>query len=367
MNSGLVILKSLEEEIVNYENRTLRNLRIYSHVPRQESLFKQNQGKRKRKRKSNVIRKEVKNILKEESQRPAESRDTNESRDDLTLISSEEVKSTCEEKEKESFIAEVGESVEKKPLKSELQTIEQITDEKPCGYLTEEKAEDSERVNENEASGLKIYDGASSDERSPARIKEVEDNSSDLEIISDSFLIRDDIECSRMSAMSNMETSEERKLSDTIPELNSFRSLTPNLSRSSSCHQFVPSQHSSSDFSWNEDSNSLLQDYSDADETATQQPSLTGTSLKIYPQLFLSSKIYATAFDSPSRERVISTLNLYDIPSKDNGKPFWSDANDVALTSKTKDIRHQSALIGTNLISHLPNFGNSSLQVMCKV
>jgi hypothetical protein len=72
---------------------------------------------------------------------------------------------------------------------------------------------------------------------------------------------------------------------------------------------------------------------------------------------------YTTATDGPSVERVTSTMSIYDIPSKDNCKAFWGDANDLPSIIKSKDIRRQSVLIGSNLICHLPEFGTTSQQV----
>ncbi|XP_059350922.1 DNA polymerase zeta catalytic subunit-like isoform X2 [Daphnia carinata] len=348
MNSGLVVLKSLEEEILAYQKRTLRNLRISSHVPRQESLFKPNPRKRKRKGKPSA-EKEIRNNISGESQVKEESQHIDTSVDDLTK--SEKVKLTCELRQKESFIAIGSESIEGKVLETKSEETKQTTNVDICGFVAEEIAKENE--NSSEVS--------SNEKESTTLVKEPEDYTSDPGINSLSSIVTDTNQRSRMLPLSNMENSGEEALSDV--ELNASRSRTPNLSQSSSSHLLVRSRNSSSNFSWNEDSSLLLQDIADADKTEAEQPSLADSSLKIYPQIFHSSKIYVTAVDSPSRERVVSTLNLYDIPSKDNGKPYWSDANDFLSTSKTKDIRQQSVTIGTHLVCHLPDFGKRLCQI----
>lgn len=384
-----VLLKSLEEEVDSYQSQTRLKLRLPSSLSSQEKSVQQRRsGKRQREKKSDnhdeekkkkadkvktpFIRGETEGdksalideeicvdcssgrkslVLEEETKindlkiRSYDSKERAEKREESdncfeTRGQPMEITHVCLEKENQVVVAET-EIIQQEILIKEMITSDQDRQsEENFVFSVEEITEDK-----NESKKFSIEDKAS------VHVIEFPPNSSLVSReIADLQLSNDGI------------TSERGSLSESIPSwLGSSHSLSQNPSRSSSTLHFLRSDSSSS--VWNDENNSLPEDHISTEE----KPLVDPQSLIVPPQVFRSSTVYANLVDGPTRQHVISTMELYNISPADNGAPFWGDPKDLLSGTKSKDYGRITVPIGSNLVRNLPDFGSIQQQVKPRI
>ena len=302
VNSGQVILKSLEEEVSSYETRTQSKLRLPSNV----SIERLVKTRRSRKR----LRITESDSDQEENKKNADSQIKRWNQSTVAIHPAEV---------EEMFDLETvhGKDVQIEMIDSQKETIDGII--------------------------LNIVDDIDQEENSNSIVEEVRKYEDSVQMIEEEKPIDSEENSSDKSSHA---------------ESGSSYSLPPNAIRSSSSLHFLRSE-SSSTF-WNDETSLMLDDQNttkDDDQTICEAP--TEPEIVTRPQVFRPMSIYVPEIDGPSRHQVIDTMKLYDIPSADNGTPFWGNANDYVSTTKTKDSRRVAVPIRSNLVRHLPEFGSN--------
>lgn len=370
-NSKRVLLKSLEEEISTYQSQNNRKLRLPPSISYQQTVKKQTGRKRKKKSDADVDEKRV-------PQMEGAYQDVKSSLIDTTLLLSQKLKSSQNVSQIESSM-----TVLKDRIVSEIQSqeSEQISDGEPTECVLQEIGKETEDVKEDEMASEKVYSSCSMTEEDDTKIiadsqcknmtnetKKDEDDIKDEAPISDAELnfssqTPNNLQMSQIPPPSSDDSSGNcERLSESIFEIKSSHSTTVNPSRASSSLIYSTNHCDSSNSTWDGDNSDVLHGNDETDRPETPPTPLIECP-EIPPQVLNPATAYTTATDGPSLERVTSTMSIYDIPSKDNCKAFWGDANDLPSIIKSKDIRRQSVLIGSNLICHLPEFGTTSQQV----
>ena len=353
VNSGRVILKSLEEEIDSYQSQSHVRLRIDSSSSNRESPVSQEKSRKRQRIESDTVD-EIEQVFQaDETQMQEENQG-----DTVSSIS-----------EKEEFMCFSQIFVAKKEMSSKLsknQTQSSGINRRSCG-ITQGTVKETKHTIDLQVCDTNSITGS---EENEICMIDVDTPKKDEENIFHQPSQKETNLDHSLPQCQNSVLSNEGSESCDIPELpDSIHSLSQNLSRSSSSLQFTSHCDSSNSVIWNEDSSSFLDDRVktvNKIEESTKLPQLSQTdqSIVIQPQVFNPSTIYATIFDGPSHKHVVSTLDLYDIPSADNGTPFWGDAKDLEPFAKTKDFRRQTLPICSKLICHLPDFGASNQQVI---
>lgn len=77
---------------------------------------------------------------------------------------------------------------------------------------------------------------------------------------------------------------------------------------------------------------------------------------------FKAGERYVPVTNAPSRERVLSTMEQYGIPSSSGGHPYWGNPKDQV---KLKDVRGKSLVIDSKLVRSLPEFKSSISTKVC--
>ena len=381
LNSKRVLLKSLEEEISTYQSQNNRKLRLSPSVPHQLINSKQDCRKRKRRRIQVNTDKQEKQVPDKTTQMKGKWQDLNTSLIDITFLPSQKMDSSWNLSTKAYSMTVVK---ERKVSEIQPQDTEQIVDEESIEYDFEEIEKETDTMNDNKmAINVEVVSQSSMTEEDTKTIvdsqcnnmvdetEKIEDSiheeasEKDTQLSFTSSFIPNNFQCSRTSPEPSIsDDSSGNCENDSVFELKSSHSMTMHPSRSSSCLPFFTDHCDSSNSILDDESSYVLQDNVNVHGSKTPPTPLTEEGLEIQQQVLHPSTVYATATDGPSSERVTSTMYIYDIPSKDNCTAFWGDANDLPSLTKSKDIRRQSVLIGSNLICHLPEFGASLFQVI---
>lgn len=334
VNSGQVMLKSLEEEVSSYETRTQSKLRLPSNVSIERSM----KTRRSRKR----LRITESDSDQEENKKNADSQVTIEAKAVTKCVELETTDSTENQSTVAIHPAEVEEMFDLETVHGNDVQIEMIDSQKETidGTILKNIVDDIDQEENSNSivEEVRKYEDSGKEEDEPPPLDSL------VQMIEEEKPI--DLE----------ENSSDK--SSSHAESGSSYSLPPNPLRSSSSLHFLRSESSSS--FWNDETSLLVDDQNttkDDDQTICEAP--TEPEIVTRPQVFRPMSIYVPEIDGPSRHQVIDTMKLYDIPSADNGTPFWGDANDYVSTTKTKDSRRVAVPIRSNLVRHLPEFGSN--------
>lgn len=386
IRSARVLLKSLDEEIVHYQSQTRLKLRLPSSLSSLEKPVKQRSGKRQRKKKS--ANNEEKKKKSDEGSTSFVSGGTDK---DINALIGEEKLADCSSGT-EPFVAEeemtgnVSE-IRSDDSKKNSGNIELNNKSFESGSQPMEVAHQEFHNNQNQVIVIEVEkvkeDNFSIEEKSTidlikqnennfaSSVEEIEDESdSRIEIIDDHSLDNKielpnsspaPVEVTDLQQCNDGNTSERGSLSESFPSwLGSSHSVSQNPSRSSSTLHFLRSDSSNS--VWNDENSLLPEDHINVEEKPLSNL-LNSQSLTLPPQVFHPSSVYTNLVDGPTRQSIISTMELYNIPSADNSAPFWGDPKDLPSGIKSKDYGRISVPIGSNLVRHLPDFGSIHQQV----
>lgn len=369
LNSGKVLLRDIEEEIVNFQNKTQLKLRLPSSaLIIKKPSNNQSYGKRKLESSSHDEEK-IKSFSKEtvittlvEGGERRESclsyPDTtvtkeriDENAEGLRILNESRHKNNEESKTTKIIENIAGDAIQaiqdfhERSAQAFIENEEQITKENTFCEATNNYFGNKRR----ESVGMIVPEENKSDS-DDKETKFDEASGSDANFNLDSLPIPP--EATELHANEDEAPSDKGSLSGSVPSwLGSSHSISQSPSRPSSTLQFLCSDSSNS--IWTDETIRSEEDYVFPKENASL--STQDGIVCVQKQVFHSSTVYASKSDGPTRKHVISTMALYNIPLANNGAPFWSDPKDL-IDVKSKDFRRSAVPIGSSLVRNLPDF-----------